>query len=135
MKAESEMSVRNALQVLVAEDNPINQRVAIAALVHLGHRGVIVGDGEKAIRCLAQRDFDLILMDVSMPHMDGMQALAAIRNDERTSGKHTPVVMATAHDLPGDRERFIAAGADGYVAKPIDIEQLQAEMARVLRIR
>lgn len=124
---------KNALQVLVAEDNPINQRIAIAALVHLGHRGVIVGDGEKAIRCLAQRSFDVVLMDVSMPHMDGMQALAVIREEERSTGKRIPVVIATAHDLPGDRERFIAAGADGYVAKPIDFERLQSEFSRVLK--
>ncbi len=127
------MSTAKAIRVLVAEDNPINQRMAIAALTQLGYTGVVVSDGEKALRCLTQLKFDVVLMDVMMPNMDGMAALAAIREREQQGKPHQPVVMATAHDMPGDRERFIAAGADGYVAKPIEVTALKAEIQRVLR--
>jgi len=121
-----------SLRVLVAEDNTINQKLALAALKSLGHVGVVVNDGEKALRCLEQLKFDLVLMDVMMPILDGLGALVAIRERERQGHPHMPVIMATAHDLPGDRERFTAAGADGYVAKPIDPTQLQAEFSRLL---
>jgi CheY-like chemotaxis protein len=123
-----------SLRVLVAEDNTINQKLAVAALKSLGHTGVVVNDGEKALRCLDQLKFDLVLMDVMMPNLDGLGALAAIREREQQGRPHMPVIMATAHDLPGDRERLIAAGADGYVAKPIDPTQLQAEFARLLGV-
>ena len=86
----------------------------------------------KALRCQKQLQFDLVLMDVMMPNLDGLGAIAAIRERERLGHPHMPVIMATSHDLPGDRERFVAAGADGYVAKPIDVGQLQAEFCRVM---
>ena len=115
------------LKILVAEDNTINQ-----SLTTLGHTGVVVGDGEKALKCLAKLQFDAVLMDVMMPLMDGLEALAAIRAQEQQTGRHLPVIMATAHSEPGDKARFRQAGADGYVAKPIEIEQLKAELKRVL---
>lgn len=121
-----------ALKVLVAEDNTINQRLAIAMLTALGHTGVVVGDGDKALKCLSKLSFDVVLMDVMMPQMDGLEALAAIRLQEQTTGAHLPVIMATAHTEPGDRARFKKAGADGYVGKPIDQNALQAELLRVL---
>ena len=120
------------LKVLVAEDNIINQRVAVGMLSSLGHTGVVVGDGEKALKCLAKLKFDLVLMDVMMPNMDGLEALAAIRAQEQQSGAHLPVIMATAHSEPGDAARFRRSGADGYLAKPLDRDQLRAEFARVL---
>ncbi len=120
------------LKVLVAEDNIINQRVAVGMLSSLGHTGVVVGDGEKALKCLAKLKFDLVLMDVMMPNMDGLEALAAIRAQEQQSGAHLPVIMATAHSEPGDAARFRRSGADGYLAKPLEIDQLRAEFARVL---
>lgn len=120
------------LKVLVAEDNIINQRVVIGMLTALGHTGVIVGDGEKALKCLAKLRFDVVLMDVMMPVMEGLAALAAIRESERVSGAHLPVIMVTAHIEPGDRARFKQAGADGYVPKPLDQDQLCAELARVM---
>jgi len=124
-----------ALKVLVAEDNTINQRLVIGMLNTLGHTGVVVGDGEKALKCLAKLQFDVVLMDVMMPLMDGLEALAAIRAQEQQTGTHhQPVIMATAHTEPGDAARFKQAGADGYVAKPIVLEQLQAELARVLAL-
>ena len=120
-----------ALKVLVAEDNIINQRLVIAMLSTLGHTGVVVGDGAKALKCLTKLQFDAVLMDVMMPIMDGLEALAAIRAQEQSNGGHLPIIMATAHTEPGDAAKFKRAGADGYVAKPIEIEQLQAELARV----
>jgi CheY-like chemotaxis protein len=123
-----------SLHVLVAEDNPINQRMATNALKQLGHTGVVVGDGAEALRCLSQFKFDLVLMDVMMPNMDGLEALAAIRSSEQQArSPRLPVFIATAHDLPGDRERLLQAGADGYVAKPINAMALQSEIERVLR--
>jgi len=120
-----------ALKVLVAEDNIINQRLVIAMLTTLGHTGVVVGDGAKALKCLAKLQFDAVLMDVMMPIMDGLEALAAIRTQEQTHGGHLPIIMATAHAEPGDAAKFKRAGADGYVAKPIEIEHLMAELTRV----
>jgi CheY-like chemotaxis protein len=120
------------LKVLVAEDNTINQRLVIGMLTALGHTGVVVADGEKALKCLAKLTFDVVLMDVMMPNMDGLEALAELRRLEQASGLHQPVIMATAHAEPGDKARFKRAGADGYVAKPIDQDQLQAELVRVM---
>ncbi len=124
-----------ALKVLVAEDNTINQRLLIAMLTTLGHTGVVVGDGAKALKCLAKLRFDVVLMDVMMPHMDGLEALALLRSQEQSQGGYLPVVMATAHVEPGIDAKFIEAGADGYVAKPIGIKELQAELERVAHLR
>ena len=121
------------MHVLVAEDNPINQMVATRVLQRLGHTGVVVSDGEQALRCMDQVKFDLVLMDVMMPNMDGLEALTELRaRESRRLGKRLPVFMVTGHDLPGDRERLLLAGADGYVAKPITTTALQAEIERVL---
>ena len=124
-----------SLKVLIAEDNIINQRLVISMLTTLGHTGVVVGDGEKALKCLAKLKFDAVLMDVMMPTLDGLGALGAIRAQEQTTGAHLPVIMATAHAEPGDAAKYKRAGADGYVAKPIEIDQLKAELKRVLGIR
>jgi len=120
------------LKVLVAEDNIINQRLAVGMLHALGHTGVVVGDGEKALQCLAKLKFDVVLMDVMMPVMDGLQALAALRGHEVAQGGRMPVIMATAHAEPGDAARFKRAGADGYVPKPLELERLKAELHRVI---
>lgn len=125
-------SARPGLKVLVAEDNLINQRLLVGLLTQLGHTGMVVSDGEKALKCLAKMKVDLVLMDVMMPNMDGLQALAAIRAKEAAQGGHLPVIMATAHDEPGDAARFRKTGADGYLAKPLDMQRLQAEISRVL---
>jgi CheY-like chemotaxis protein len=120
------------LKVLVAEDNIINQRLIVGLLTQLGHTGMVVNDGEKALKCLSKMKVDLVLMDVMMPLMDGLQALAAIRAKEAVEGGHLPVIMATAHDEPGEATRYKQAGADGYLAKPLEIDRLKLEMARVL---
>jgi two-component system sensor histidine kinase/response regulator len=123
------------MHVLVAEDNAINQMMATRVLHRLGHTGVVVGDGAQALRCSEQVKFDLVLMDVMMPNMDGLEALAALRErEQRRGGPRLPVFMATSHDLPGDRERLLLAGADGYVAKPISAEALQSEIERFFRV-
>jgi CheY-like chemotaxis protein len=127
--------VEKKLKILVAEDNTINQRIAIGLLTSLGHTGVVVGDGEKALKCLAKLSFDAVLMDVMMPQMDGLEALAHIRAKEAQEGGHLHVIMATAHTEPGDAERFLRAGADGYLAKPMQLKALQAELQRVLSAR
>lgn len=119
------------LKVLVAEDNIINQKVATTILSRMGHSGVVVNDGEKAVRCLAERKFDVVLMDVMMPGMDGLQAVAAIRDKERSTGQHQTIIMVTSHTEPGDDVRFMNAGADGYIAKPMSVEQLNAELVRL----
>jgi len=120
-----------SLQVLLAEDHPINQKLASLLLAKMGHTCVVAEDGEQALAQLAQRAFDLVLMDVMMPRMDGLTALAQLRQREAGSGHRTPVLMVTAHAMTGDRERFMAAGADGYVSKPISAAQLSSEIARV----
>ena len=122
------------LRILVAEDNIINQMVASAMLTKLGHIGVVVGDGEKALKCLAKLKFDVVLMDVMMPVLDGLGALGAIRALEQTTGAHLPVIIVTAHTEPGDIERFKSAGADGYLAKPIGLDLLEGELKRVLSV-
>jgi len=123
------------LKVLVAEDNIINQRMIVGLLTQLGHTGMVVNDGEKALKCLAKIKVDLVLMDVMMPNMDGLQALAAIREQEAQTGAHLPVIMATAHDEPGEAGRYKRAGADGYLAKPLEMDKLQSEIERVLALR
>jgi signal transduction histidine kinase/DNA-binding response OmpR family regulator len=108
-----------SLKVLVAEDNPINQRLAERLLERRGHKVQIVDDGAKAVEALAADGFDIVLMDVQMPGMDGFQATAAIREAENATGRHIPIIAMTAHAMSGDRERCLAAGMDGYVSKPL----------------
>nr|WP_315488127.1 response regulator [uncultured Rhodoferax sp.] len=132
MSTTQPMAASGSLRILVAEDNLINQRLVLAMLTSLGHTGVVVGDGEKALKCLSKLKFDVVLMDVMMPVLDGLGALGAIREQEQTTGAHMPVIIATAHTDPGDIQKFKSIGADGYVAKPIEIEQLKAELKRVL---
>lgn len=121
-----------ALRLLVAEDNTINQKLITRALGQLGHSGVMVGNGEQALRALAAQRFDLVLLDDHMPVMTGMQALKALRNRETKADPHTPVIVVTANDMAGDREDYLRRGASGYLAKPVRAEALQAEIDRVL---
>ncbi len=116
------------LKVLLAEDHPINQRVAQRMLQKLGHEVVITADGRQALEAYESGGFDVILMDIQMPEMDGFETLQAIRAIETGSGRHTPVVAMTAHAMQGDRERCFSAGFDGYLSKPIH----QADLAAAL---
>jgi len=113
-----------ALQVLVAEDNPVNQEVARQLLQRLGHSAHIACNGAEALAALERSPLDLVLMDVQMPLMDGLAATAAIREKEKQSGGHIPIVAMTAHAMKGDRERCLAAGMDAYITKPVQLREL-----------
>ena len=119
-----------ALRVLVAEDNAVNQRVAAAMLERAGHRPLVVANGREALLALERETFDLVLMDVQMPELDGFEATAAVRAKEKGSGRHLPIVALTAHAMKGDAERCLAAGMDGYLAKPLQPKELLAALAR-----
>src|SRR5712691_3873659 len=119
------------LHILLAEDNRVNQRVALHTLEKQGHTVVVVGDGQAALTALAQAPFDLVLMDIQMPVLDGLAATAAIRAQEQTQGTHVPIIAMTAHAMRGDRERCLAAGMDGYVTKPLKATDLAAAIAQL----
>jgi CheY-like chemotaxis protein len=113
------------LAVLLAEDNAVNQQLVVRLLEKRGHRVVVTSNGREALKALEKVSFDLVLMDVQMPEMDGFEATAALREKEKVTGGHLPVVALTAHAMTGDRERCLAAGMDGYLAKPIRTRELE----------
>jgi CheY-like chemotaxis protein len=119
----------HSLRILLAEDNAINQQVAIRTLEKAGHWVELAGNGREALAALEQGAFDLVLMDVQMPEMDGLEATAAIRRREQDTRRHIPIIALTAHAMKGDRERFLAAGMDGCVTKPIRKEELWKALA------
>jgi CheY-like chemotaxis protein len=126
---------RRQLRILLAEDNKVNQLVAARLLGKRGHTVVIVGNGREALAALNEPGsggFDLILMDVQMPDMDGFEATRIIRAGEKSSGTHLPIVAMTAHAMKGDEERCLAAGMDGYVSKPFQPEAVFATIDRVV---
>jgi two-component system sensor histidine kinase/response regulator len=106
----------HALHVLLAEDNHINQLVAIRILEKIGHSVNVINNGVEALACLDQENFDLVLMDIQMPVMDGLTATRKIREQESVTHRHTPVIAMTAHAMKGDRERCLSAGMDDYVS-------------------
>src|SRR4029078_2648455 len=108
------------MRVLVAEDNVVNQRVASGLLRKRGHDVTGVGDGQGAVAALADSTFDVVLMDVQMPVMDGFEATAEIRAREKTSGGHLRIIAMTAHAMAGDRDRCLRAGMDAYVSNPLN---------------
>jgi signal transduction histidine kinase/CheY-like chemotaxis protein/HPt (histidine-containing phosphotransfer) domain-containing protein len=108
-----------SLRVLLAEDSIVNQRLFVHLLEKFGHKVTVVGDGREALDTWRRETFDLILMDVQMPHMDGLEATAALRKEELGTGRWTPIVALTAHAMKGDRERCLGAGMDGYLTKPL----------------
>jgi signal transduction histidine kinase/CheY-like chemotaxis protein len=119
------------LRILLAEDNIVNQFLAVHLLEKAGHHVQTAVDGRTAVAALEQGHFDLALMDLQMPEMDGFEATALIRERERTTGEHLPIIALTANAMVGDEERCLQAGMDGYLSKPIDIRQLLAEIRRV----
>jgi PAS domain S-box-containing protein len=127
--------IASATRVLVAEDNPVNQMLVRRLLEKRGYSIVVVGDGRAAVAALQQDSFDIVLMDVQMPDMDGFAATAAIREHEQTSGRHIPIVAMTAHALKGDPERCLAEGMDAYISKPIRTEELFMALERLLQIQ
>ncbi len=112
------------LRILLAEDNVVNQKVAARVLERRGHRVTLAGDGAETVNLFGREKFDLILMDIQMPAMDGYEATAAIRQAERQTGAHIPIVALTAHAMTGDEERCLAAGMDDYISKPIHMDEL-----------
>ena len=121
------------LRVLLAEDNPVNQLLARTVLEKQGHEVVVAQNGREALARVEVETFDVVLMDVQMPEMDGLTATRAIRDVEAGTGKHLPIVGVTAHAMKGDRERCLAAGMDGYVSKPIRPEALFAAIEEAVR--
>ena len=120
LRAAAPVAVQSVpLNILLAEDNRVNQRVAMAMLERDAHRVTVVDNGKLAVDAAAQSTFDVILMDVQMPEMGGFEATAAIRARELSTGAHVMIIAMTAHAMPGDRERCLAAGMDGYIAKPL----------------
>ena len=117
---------RPALSVLIAEDNFINQQVAVRVLEKRGHSVVVATNGQNALVALDRQQFDVVLMDVQMPGMDGFQTTATIRDREKLTGKHLRVIAMTAHAMEGDREKCLAAGMDGYIPKPIKAGEMVA---------
>jgi CheY-like chemotaxis protein len=113
-----------SLRILLAEDSLVNQKLAVALLEGQGHTVTLVGNGKEAVAAVGAAKFDLVLMDVQMPEMDGLEATAEIRAGEQQTDAHLPVIAMTAHALKGDRERCLEAGMDTYVAKPIRPEEL-----------
>jgi CheY-like chemotaxis protein len=114
----------SALRILLAEDNVINQSVALGILEQQGHSVIVASNGRVVLSLLEKERFDLVLMDVQMPVMTGLEAVAAIREQERATGAHMPIIAMTAHAMYGDRQRCLDAGMDRYLAKPIRAREL-----------
>jgi CheY-like chemotaxis protein len=115
---------RRSLRLLLAEDNAVNRRLASRLIEKRGHTVVMVNNGREAVQALSRETFDLVIMDVEMPEMDGFEATAAIRAKELGTDTHVPIIAMTAHTMAGDRERCRAAGMDAYVSKPIRAQEL-----------
>jgi signal transduction histidine kinase/ligand-binding sensor domain-containing protein/CheY-like chemotaxis protein len=118
------------LDILLAEDNPVNQKLAVRLLQKRGHRVVTASDGKQAVAAFARQSFDAVLMDVQMPEMDGLEATIEIRERERHTGKRIPIIALTAHTTAADRERCLEAGMDDYIPKPIEPAKLFAAIER-----
>jgi signal transduction histidine kinase/DNA-binding response OmpR family regulator len=123
------------LHILLAEDNRVNQTVATRMLQKMGHSLVVAGNGNEALSLLATQAFDLALMDIQMPEMDGLTTTMKIREREQGTHRHLPIIAMTAHAMKGDRERCIEAGMDGYVSKPISSQEVKEAISNVLRGR
>jgi PAS domain S-box-containing protein len=117
------------LSILVAEDHAVNRQFIKALLGKMGHRVTAAVNGREAVEKWRAGVFDCILMDVQMPELDGESAIQRIREEERRTGTHVPIFALTAHALPGDRERFLASGTDGYLPKPLRVAELEAVLA------
>jgi PAS domain S-box-containing protein len=124
--------IRRSLRILIAEDNELNQELVVKLLTKQGHVAVLADNGKAALAVWGREPFDLILMDVQMPEMDGFAATQAIRAKETGGNTHVPIIALTAHAMKGDRERCLAAGMDAYASKPIRAAELFEVIARLL---
>ncbi len=129
------MPANRTFHILVVEDNPINRCVASRMLEKLGHTWVMASNGKEAVRAAESQTFDLILMDIQMPEMDGLEATRRIREKEQNGGGHQPIIAVTANSLPGDREQILNGGIDAYVSKPVRIRELVGAIDVVMRGR
>jgi two-component system, sensor histidine kinase and response regulator len=129
------MPQARSLHILLAEDNRTNQTVATRMLQKMGHSTMVAGNGKEALLLLTTRRFDLILMDIQMPEMDGLTATRKIRESEKETQGHLPIIAMTAHAMKGDRERCIEAGMDGYVSKPISSKEVAEAIAGIARLQ
>jgi CheY-like chemotaxis protein len=125
---------RRRWKILLAEDNLVNQKVAVRFLEKRGHTVFVAHSGTQALAAWRAQTFDLILMDVQMPEMDGFETTAAIREHEKAAGDHIPIIAMTAHALAGDRDRCLAVGMDDYVSKPITTANLFAAIERAMTL-
>ncbi len=116
------------LRILLAEDNKVNQLISVKLLGRLGHFVVVAGDGRQAVEEFKKQHFDLVLMDLQMPEMDGYAATKAIREYEDGLGRHTPVIAMTAHAMARHRESCLDAGMEGYVSKPVNVKELEEQI-------
>jgi two-component system sensor histidine kinase/response regulator len=119
------------LHILLAEDSLVNQKLAIAVLEKQGHTISVANNGKEAVEAVTSHRFDLVLMDVQMPEMDGLEATRTIRQHERTTGEHIAIIAMTAHAMNGDRERCLESGMDGYIPKPVRARELFETLARI----
>jgi CheY-like chemotaxis protein len=119
-------------RVLLAEDNAVNQTLALRLLEKHGYSVIVASNGAEAVAAFENDRFDVVLMDIQMPEMDGFEATAAIRAKEKLTGGHVPIVAMTAHALKGDQERCISAGMDAYVSKPIRTSELFSTLESML---
>jgi CheY-like chemotaxis protein len=124
-------SEHRGLHILLAEDNLVNQRLAMRLLEKHGHRVGLAINGRQVLAAIMEQPFDLVLMDVQMPEVDGFEATAAIREQEKKTGSHLPILAMTAHSMKGDREDCLAAGMDGYISKPIKYDDLFTAIEQV----
>jgi signal transduction histidine kinase/DNA-binding response OmpR family regulator len=123
---------RHRSRILLAEDNAVNQTLALRLLERRGYSVTVVGNGREAVEVFENNHFDVVLMDIQMPEMDGFEATAAIRANERVTRRHVPIIAMTAHALKGDQERCISAGMDAYISKPIRTNELFSTVESVL---
>ena len=130
-ESEAAQKIKPALEILLVEDNPVNRRLAQHVLEKEGYRVVAADNGAAALKTLERKHFDLVLMDVQMPRMDGIETTAAIRNREKVTGGYIPIVALTAHAMVGDRERCLKAGMDDYLIKPIQPAMLLEAIERL----
>jgi two-component system sensor histidine kinase/response regulator len=121
-----------SFKVLVAEDNPVNRKLAASILQRAGHNAILVTNGKEAVDAVKREQFDVVLMDVQMPVMGGFEATRLIREHEATSGRRTPIIAVTAHAMKGDREACFAAGMDGFAPKPIQSTKLLEMVDRLV---
>ena len=128
-----EMEKGRGLRVLLVEDNRVNQKLALHLLAKMGHHTTLATNGREAIALIWKNSFDLVLMDIQMPVMSGLEATQEIREAERKTGGHLPIIALTAHAMAGDAEKYLSAGMDGYVSKPVGTELLRAEIERVAK--